>query len=62
MSFHELERHGGARRNLSLPLELVAEGTLHAEIGMVSSWRHPGEPIRALLDRRVKGKAVMVVD
>src|SRR3954451_14231670 len=60
--FAELERRAGGGADLARLAELVANGDLHPQIDLEASWREPHEAIRALLDRRVAGKAVLRID
>jgi NADPH2:quinone reductase len=47
---------------LSRLLALVAAGRLDPQIDLETSWREAGQAIRALLDRRISGKAILHVD
>jgi NADPH:quinone reductase len=47
--------------DLGLLLRLAAEGRLTTEPGLVTDWTEPHRAIRALLDRRVNGKAVLAL-
>ncbi len=60
--FEELERTGTASSDLARLAALVADGTLDTQIDVEGSWRDPGPAIDALLQRRVAGKAVLLVD
>jgi NADPH:quinone reductase len=60
--FEELERTGTASADLARLAALVEAGTLHCAIDIEASWREPAAVIEALLDRRVRGKAVLHVD
>jgi NADPH:quinone reductase len=62
MVFPELRRHGGASPLLARLAQLVADGRLDPQISLTDSWRNAGAAIQALLDRKVDGKAVLVVD
>jgi hypothetical protein len=42
-------------------VRLVAQDRLHPEIGLTADWSETGRVIRALLDRRVRGNAVLTV-
>ena len=59
---HELleGRIGGSR--LSALAELVAEGRLVSQIDLVVPWTDAASAIEALLERRVNGKAVLLLD
>ena len=54
------EHEAGA--NLELLLDLVAEGDLEVEVGLEVSWAELNDALDALADRRVRGKAVLLVD
>jgi NADPH2:quinone reductase len=58
--FHELEFHGTGIRDLTLLVSGLADGWLDPGIGATGSLWEPDELLRALLDRRVAGKAVLV--
>ncbi|HEY1538714.1 MAG TPA: zinc-binding dehydrogenase [Solirubrobacteraceae bacterium] len=60
--FEEIERTGSGGSDLARLAALVAAGELEAPIDLECSWRDPGPAIEALLDRRVAGKAVLLVD
>ena len=60
--FEEIERTGTGGRDLAQLAALVARGALDTQIDLQASWRHPGTAIDALMQRRVEGKAVLVVD
>ena len=60
--FPELQRESSAVTDLAILLDLLAAGRLQTDIATVESWRTPGPSIRALLERRVNGKAVLVID
>src|SRR3954464_1200994 len=60
--FPELERRAGGGADLARLAQLVANGDLHPQIDLEASWREPHDAIRALLDRRVAGKAVLRID
>ncbi len=60
--FEELERTGSGGRDLARLAALVAAGRLDAQVDLEASWREPGPAIEALLERRVAGKAVLIVD
>jgi NADPH:quinone reductase-like Zn-dependent oxidoreductase len=59
--FPELAKRGGAGGMLERLLSLVAAGRLDPHIDLETGWREPGEAIRALLERRIAGKAVLHV-
>jgi NADPH:quinone reductase-like Zn-dependent oxidoreductase len=60
--FDELDRHKSAVRDLRFLAEEVAAGRLDPQITLRRSWRDAGEALEALLERRVRGKAVLTVD
>jgi NADPH:quinone reductase-like Zn-dependent oxidoreductase len=60
--FPELQHRAGGGADLARLVGLVAHGDLHPQIGLEASWREPEEAIRALLDRRIAGKAVLHID
>jgi NADPH:quinone reductase len=57
--FHELEFHGTGVRDLELLVSGLADGWLDPGVGATGSLWEPDELLRALLDRRVAGKAVL---
>jgi NADPH2:quinone reductase len=59
--WHELEKMD-ASADLRRLADLVAAGQVDPQIALTASWRNAGEAIEALLDRRVNGKAVLIVD
>jgi NADPH2:quinone reductase len=62
MVFPELAKRGGATALLDRLVALLAAGRLDPHIDLEVSWRDAAEAIRALLERRVAGKAVLDVD
>jgi NADPH:quinone reductase-like Zn-dependent oxidoreductase len=60
--FPELAKHASGSSDLRRLAELVAAGKLDPQIDLVASWTQAGGAIEALLDRRVNGKAVLIVD
>jgi NADPH:quinone reductase-like Zn-dependent oxidoreductase len=60
--FNELERHGSAVRDLRFLAEEVGAGRLDPQVSLTSSWREAGAALDALIQRRVRGKAVLVID
>jgi NADPH:quinone reductase-like Zn-dependent oxidoreductase len=60
--FPHLTRRGGGAEDLARLARLVADGDLDTQIDHEGSWRDAGDAIRALLDRRIAGKAVLHVD
>jgi NADPH:quinone reductase len=57
--FAELPRRAGGGADLARLAQLVADGDLHPQIDLETSWREPHDAIEALLDRRIAGKAVL---
>jgi NADPH:quinone reductase len=41
---------------------LMAEGRLDGQVEVQGSWRDPAPALTALLERRIDGKAVLLVD
>ncbi len=60
--FAELAKHASGTRDLTTLATLVARGELAAPIDTEGSWRDPAGAVQALLERRVRGKAVLHVD
>ena len=60
--FNELDRHDSAVRDLGFLAAEVAAGRLDIQIGLSSSWHEAGAALEALIDRRVRGKAVLTLD
>ena len=60
--FDEIDHTRTGTSDLGRLLALVAAGELDCQIDIVGSWRDPGPAIDALLDRRIAGKAVLLVD
>ena len=60
--FREVEREASGSRDLAILAGLVAAGELDPQIAIEASWREPGPALEALLQRRVRGKAVLHVD
>jgi NADPH:quinone reductase-like Zn-dependent oxidoreductase len=60
--FDELDRHLSAVRDLRFLAEEVAAGRLDPQISLTASWREAGPALEALIERRVRGKAVLTVD
>jgi NADPH:quinone reductase len=58
----EIDRNESGPSDLRLLGELVAAGELDPQVSLTGSWRDPGPAIQALLERRVRGKAVLTVD
>jgi NADPH:quinone reductase-like Zn-dependent oxidoreductase len=62
MVFPELAKRRGATGMLDRLLSLLVDGRLDPQIDLQTSWRDVAEAIDALVERRVAGKAVLVVD
>ncbi|MBN1528474.1 MAG: zinc-binding dehydrogenase [Thermoleophilaceae bacterium] len=60
--FAELDRSGTGSADLERLARMVAAGRLDPGVSVEASWREAGPVLEALLDRRVKGKAVLLVD
>ncbi len=60
--FEELQRTGTASADLGRLAALVAAGELDCQIDLEVSWREAPTALEALMDRRVAGKAVLLVD
>jgi NADPH2:quinone reductase len=60
--FHELEHRHGAAPLLRRLAALVAAGRLDPQIDLEVGWRDAPDAIRALVERRIAGKAVLDVD
>lgn len=60
--FSELDHTRTASADLRRLAALVAAGRLDPQIDRTSAWTEAADAIRALLDRRVAGKAVLIVD
>ncbi|MEA2198399.1 MAG: NADPH:quinone reductase [Solirubrobacteraceae bacterium] len=60
--FSELARRGSGSSDLRRLAELVAAGKLDPLVDLAVSWTEAGTAIEALLDRRVRGKAVLTVE
>ncbi len=60
--FAELAHSRTGSADLRRLADLVAAGKLDPQIDMTASWREAKTAVEALLDRRVNGKAVLVVD
>ncbi|HYN52920.1 MAG TPA: zinc-binding dehydrogenase [Thermoleophilaceae bacterium] len=60
--FDELDRYGSGVRDLRFLAEGVAAGRLDTQIGVTRSWREAGETLEDLIERRVRGKAVLTID
>ncbi len=62
MLWPHLARNGSGTRDLGRLARLVAEGRLDCSIDVETSWRGAADAITALMERRVAGKAVLLVD
>jgi NADPH:quinone reductase len=60
--FDELERTGSGVRYLRFLAERVADGALDPQVTVTRSWREAGETLEDLLERRLRGKAVLTID
>jgi NADPH:quinone reductase-like Zn-dependent oxidoreductase len=60
--FEAVDRGEPTAADLQLLAKLVAKGRLDPQIAMQGSWRDPVPAIQALLERRVNGKAVLLID
>ena len=59
--FDELDHTRSASRDLRRLADLVAAGRLDPQVGLTLPWTEAADAIRALLDRRVAGKAVLTL-
>ena len=57
--FAEVERSGGATADLMALAQLIADGHLETQISLEADWRQSADAFQALLDRQVRGKAVL---
>jgi NADPH:quinone reductase-like Zn-dependent oxidoreductase len=60
--FDELERVRTGAADLARLAVMAATGRLDVGVGLVASWRDARSAIAALLERRVEGKAVLLID
>lgn len=60
--FDEVDRHASGVRDLRLLAERVAAGRLDTQISVTRSWREAGPTLEDLIERRVRGKAVLTID
>jgi NADPH:quinone reductase-like Zn-dependent oxidoreductase len=58
----ELASHASGADDLARLCALTAAGRLDGQVELECSWRQPGSAIDALLNRRIGGKAVLLVD
>jgi NADPH:quinone reductase-like Zn-dependent oxidoreductase len=59
---HELVKSGAAVRDLAYLAGLTATGRLDPQISVTADWTDAGAVTKALMDRQVKGKAVLLVN
>jgi NADPH:quinone reductase-like Zn-dependent oxidoreductase len=59
MIFDEIRLTGSGAADLRTLAELAAAGELDTEVTLEADWREPEEAMRALMDRRVSGKAIL---
>src|SRR3954468_15527892 len=59
MVFDEIRITRSGPQDLRTLAELVAGGELETEVMLEADWQEPGDAMRALMDRRVSGKAVL---
>jgi NADPH:quinone reductase len=59
--FEELAMVGGCTRDLERLIELMTAGKLDPQISLETSWLEPEDALKALRDRRVVGKAVLLL-
>ena len=62
MVFDEIAREQSGTSDLRALADMVAAGDLKTEVSLEASWREPGDAIKALLDRKVAGKAVLTFE
>ena len=58
---HELVKTGAAVRDLAYLAGLTATGRLDPQISVTADWTEAGAVTKALIDRQVKGKAVLLI-
>ena len=61
MVFRELAREQSGSRDLRTLADFVSAGELDPQIALEADWREPGPALQALLERKVRGKAVLHV-
>jgi NADPH:quinone reductase-like Zn-dependent oxidoreductase len=59
--FEEVAHHRSAGRDLSVLVEMLERGTLRTDLDLVVPWHRAPEAFDALIQRRVNGKAVLLV-
>ncbi len=62
MVFNEIRREASGSSDLRALAEMVAAGELKTEVSLEAGWREPAEAVKALLDRKVAGKAVLTFE
>jgi NADPH:quinone reductase-like Zn-dependent oxidoreductase len=60
--FEELERQPSGDRDLATLARLIGDGKLDPQVGLEVSWRDAATAVQALLERQVRGKAVLTID
>ena len=60
--FEELDRNDSAVSDLTFLAGEVAAGRLDTQIDLTMSWRDAAGALEALIERRVRGKAVLTID
>jgi NADPH:quinone reductase-like Zn-dependent oxidoreductase len=60
--FHYAEDDTPVGVDLAALVRLVASGRLHVEVGLVADWTRTGDALEALLERDVRGNAVLTRD
>jgi NADPH:quinone reductase len=60
--FDEVDHRASGVRDLRLLAERVAAGRLDTQISVTRSWREAGPTLEDLIERRVRGKAVLTID
>jgi len=61
-TFDELTAHASGTADLTRLAQLVATGRLDGQVDLQASWRDAPSAIKALLGRKIAGKAVLHVD
>jgi NADPH:quinone reductase len=61
-TYFSAKHEGEAGANLRMLLGLVNEGRLRVEVGLTESWQRLNDALDAVADRRIDGKAVLLVD
>lgn len=60
--FEEIDKHLSAVRDMTFLAGEIAAGRLDPQLGLVLSWREAARALEALVERRVRGKAVLTID